>query len=111
MDAAAIMDIELGETMPIFCDKCGAKIRNENAKFCDKCGNEITTTSNNIHSTSTSYSCPYCGQEIPYSTKCPKCGKSLQNDDAVKAGLGVVGIIILLFLISGICGFLLLLFA
>ena len=46
MDAAAIMDIELGETMPIFCDKCGAQLKNENAKFCDKCGAEVKINNN-----------------------------------------------------------------
>ena len=108
---AVIMTIKLGEIISMFCDKCGAQLKNENAKFCDKCGNRITVTNNNIHSTSTSYSCPYCGQEIPYSTKCPKCGKSLKNDDATMAGLGIVRIVILLFLISGIFGFLLILFS
>ena len=93
-----------------FCDKCGAELKNENAKFCDKCGAEVIN--NNSSSTSgVTYSCPFCGKQIPYSTKCPYCGKKLKgNDDAAKAGLGIIGIIILLFLISGICGFLLIIF-
>ena len=95
--------------MPRFCDKCGAKLKN-GYKFCDKCGNKLDLTNNNIHSTGVNYSCPYCGQNIPYSTKCPKCGKSLKNDDALMAGLGIIGIVILLFLLSGIAGFMLLLF-
>lgn len=45
---AVIMTIKLGEIISMFCDKCGAKIKNENAKFCDKCGNRITVTNNNI---------------------------------------------------------------
>lgn len=96
--------------MPMFCDKCGAEQKNKNAKFCDKCGNKLISTNNNINSTSASYSCPYCGQKIPYSTKCPKCGKSLQNDDAEMAGLGIVGIVILLTLISVILGVIIFLF-
>ncbi len=96
--------------MAKFCDKCGSEIKKGN-KFCDKCGNKISITNNNISSSKTTYSCPYCGQEIPYSAKCPKCGKSLKNDDAKKLGLGIIGIFILLILISGICGFLLIIFS
>lgn len=29
-----------------FCDKCGAKLKIENAKFCDKCGAEVKFASN-----------------------------------------------------------------
>ena len=94
--------------MPKFCDKCGAELK-EGDKFCDKCGNRISMT-DNISSTNTTYSCPYCGQKIPYSTRCPKCGKSLKNNDAAKVGFGIIGIIILLILISGVCGFLLIIF-
>ena len=32
--------------MPKFCDKCGAKLKNENVNFCDKCGAEVKFTSN-----------------------------------------------------------------
>lgn len=96
--------------MARFCDKCGAKIKEE-SKFCDKCGNKIAATKQNTSYTDTTFSCPYCGQKIPYSTRCPKCGKSLKSDDAAKVGLGIIGIIILLILISGICGFLLILFS
>ena len=32
--------------MPKFCDKCGAELKNENAKFCDKCGAKVKFTSN-----------------------------------------------------------------
>ena len=97
--------------MAHYCDKCGAKLKNENAKFCDKCGAEVNIH-NNISSTSeVSYSCPFCGKKIPYSTKCPYCGKKLQgNDDAAKVGLGVIGIVLLLIFISGVCGFLLIIF-
>ena len=38
---AVIMTIKLGEIISMFCDKCGAQLKNENAKFCDKCGNRI----------------------------------------------------------------------
>lgn len=96
--------------MTKYCDKCGAELKEGN-KFCDKCGNKVMGINDTSYSNQTTYSCPYCGKTIPYSVKCPYCGKSLQNDDVKKAGLGIIGIIILFFLLSGICGFLLLLFA
>lgn len=95
--------------MSKFCDKCGAEVK-DGDKFCDKCGNKVNMA-DNVSSASTTYSCPYCGQEIPYSTRCPKCGRSLKNDDAAKVGLGIIGVIILFILITGICGFLLIIFA
>ena len=94
--------------MPKFCDKCGHELKNENVKFCDKCGNKVNNASS---ASGTTYSCPYCGKTIPYSTNCPYCGQSLQNNDAAKCGLGVVGIFVLVMLISGIAGFLLIIFA
>ncbi|MBE6505709.1 MAG: zinc-ribbon domain-containing protein [Methanobrevibacter millerae] len=97
--------------MTKFCDKCGNELK-EDVKFCDKCGNKVNNINNSPSTTGTTYSCPYCGKTIPYSTKCPYCGKSLQNnDDAAKCGLGVIGIFLLIIVISGLCGFLLLIFA
>lgn len=95
--------------MSRFCDKCGAEL-NEDVKFCDKCGNEVKGIDDASQSGGTTYSCPYCGKAIPYSTKCPYCGKSLKNDDAAKCGLGVIGIFVLIIVISGIAGFLLIIF-
>ena len=95
--------------MAKFCEKCGAELPDD-VKFCDKCGNQIKTNENNQSSSGVTYSCPYCGKTIPYSTRCPHCGKSLKNEDAKKAGIGIIGIIILLFLLVGIAGFLLLIF-
>lgn len=96
--------------MAKFCDKCGNELK-DNDKFCDKCGNEVIVVKSNTSTSGTSYSCPYCGKTIPYSKKCPYCGKSLHNDDAAKLGLGVVGIFLLIILISGIAGFLLIIFS
>ena len=95
--------------MARFCDKCGTEIK-EGSKFCDKCGNKIAAINQNNPSTGTTFSCPYCGQKIPYSTRCPRCGKSLKSDDAAKIGLGIIAIIILTFLMIGISGFLLIIF-
>lgn len=93
--------------MPKYCDKCGSQLK-DNVKFCDKCGNKVNNVNNNQQSIESSYSCIYCGKTIPYSAKCPYCGKSLNNDDAAKCGLGVLGIYLLIILISGVVGFLLL---
>ena len=92
-----------------FCDKCGAKL-NGNVKFCDSCGNKVSNGNEDSSSVGVTYSCPYCGQTISFSTKCPYCGKSLKNNDAAKIGIGIIGIIILFILIFGIAGFLLILF-
>ena len=43
--------------MPKFCDKCGAKLKNENVNFCDKCGAEVKFTSN-TQSNSTTLNIP-----------------------------------------------------
>ena len=108
MDAAAIMDIELGETMPIFCDKCGAQLKNENAKFCDKCGAEVKIN-NNQRNTGTNNTgpmtiCPHCNQTTPAGpTHCEKCGSSLENNTtAVIVGYIVTLIVSILGLIPAI---------
>lgn len=94
--------------MARFCDKCGSELKEGN-KFCDKCGNKVNAN-NNEAASGTSYSCPYCGKTVPYTNKCPYCGKSLKNNDATKCGIGVIGIFVLVILISGIIGFLLIIF-
>lgn len=97
--------------MPKFCDKCGAELK-DNVKFCHKCGSEVNAFNNNSSSRGITYTCPYCGKSIPYSNKCPYCGKKLQgNDDAAKVEIGIVGIILLFFLITGFLGFLLIIFS
>ena len=95
--------------MSKFCDKCGAELK-DGVKFCDKCGSKVNEINNVQSSSGTTYSCPYCGKTVPYSTKCPYCGKSLKNNDAAKCGIGVIGIFLLIVLISGLCGFLLIIF-
>ena len=101
MDAAAIMDIELGETMPIFCDKCGAQLKNENAKFCDKCGAEVKINNNQnntgITNTGPMTVCPHCGQTTSSElTHCEKCGLS-QNEYTAGVIVGYIVTFILGF--------------
>ena len=42
----------------------------------------------------TRFTCSHCGAEITYfEGNCPNCGKSLKNNNGIKAlGIGVVGI-------------------
>ena len=37
-----------------FCDKCGAELKNENAKFCGECGAKVKFTSNTQNSSANS---------------------------------------------------------
>ena len=37
--------------MAKFCDKCGNKLKNENAKFCDKCGSKIANATRSTNTT------------------------------------------------------------
>lgn len=68
--------------MPKFCDKCGEKLKNENAKFCDKCGaiiNQNEAKSNDINST---IICPKCSTVNPATVnKCLNCGSPFNNEN------------------------------
>lgn len=68
--------------MPKFCDKCGAELKNENAKFCDNCGtgiNQNEIANNNINST---VICQKCSTANPTTaTKCINCGASFNNEN------------------------------
>ena len=59
-----------------FCDKCGAKLKSENAQFCQECGTEVKTSQNqNAGTTFTGNVCPHCGQNTPIGQpNCVNCG-------------------------------------
>lgn len=91
-----------------FCDKCGAELKNDDARFCDKCGAEVKTISNQSSSGTTTVGgaviCPHCGQTTPMGlTYCEKCGSSLENNTtAVIVGYIVTLLVPLIGLIPAI---------
>lgn len=87
--------------MARFCHKCGNEIIEE-GKFCAKCGAKLNIEKKPVPSDDDNYSCPFCGETIPRSRRCPKCGKSLKkNDDdgSLKICLGILVVFIFMFLI------------
>ena len=63
-----------------FCDQCGAKIINENAKFCMECGAKKPADAS-------LYKCDKCGWEPADPTKpprfCPECGDPFGDEDII----------------------------
>lgn len=96
------------DIMTRFCDKCGNKLRNENAKFCEKCGAKVSSNKNKSNVATTNGSalmiCPNCGQETPMGQAiCVKCGSSLEtNTAAIIVGYTVTLLIGIFGLIPGI---------
>lgn len=69
--------------MATFCDKCGAEVKDENAKFCHKCGAEISakTISTIDKTVQSGVFCSHCGQAVPLGqTVCLNCGQSIEDN-------------------------------
>lgn len=69
------------------CDKCGAKLKDDNVNFCDKCGAKVKINNAQINGGTTpivkTVVCPKCGQSSPIGlSNCEKCGSSLENNTA-----------------------------
>lgn len=89
--------------LPMYCDKCGNQLKNENVKFCDNCGAEILANKNKTNTGTTAGTeiiCPHCGQSTLMGLQnCAKCGYLLE-DNKVAVILGYI--ISLIFGIFGI---------